>query len=113
VRHANARRASELAQVMTEPIRLTILTAMSDDQQLSAKDLHDMVAAGTIDLGGWDPELTGLSYHLRVLEESGAVVLVRRVPVRGASKKIMKTTAIGKALCPVWADLLRIADGGA
>ncbi len=96
---------------MTEPIRLKILTSMSDDRQLSAKDFHDMLVAGKVDLGGWSPEITGVSYHLRVLEECGAVEVVRRVPVRGASKKVTKATAVGKELCLVWADLLRIADG--
>lgn len=45
VSYANARRASELAQAMTEPMRLTILTSMSDGTHLSAKDFLDMLVA--------------------------------------------------------------------
>lgn len=80
--HAAASANARLAKVMSHPLRFRILEALNQGEA-SPSDLARAL----------DEPLGNTSYHVKVLEDCGAVELVGTQPVRGALEHIYRATA--------------------
>jgi DNA-binding transcriptional ArsR family regulator len=63
-----------LFTALKHPLRRSILRAMADGKPVSPRELSDALAQ----------PLSNVSYHVRVLVQSGAVTLVSTKPARGS-----------------------------
>ena len=64
----------DLLTALGHPLRREILRAMADGKAVSPRELSDVLGQ----------PLSNVSYHVRVLVQSGAVTLVRTRPTRGS-----------------------------
>jgi DNA-binding transcriptional ArsR family regulator len=66
---------ADLIKAIQHPLRRKILRVMFGiEKEISPRELYDR----------WNSSLSGISYHVRVLRETGAIKLVRTRPVRGS-----------------------------
>ncbi|MEX2108924.1 MAG: helix-turn-helix domain-containing protein [Solirubrobacterales bacterium] len=88
-----------LIKALSHPLRRQILRTMSDGQAASPRELAERL----------DQPLSNLSYHVRVLVNSGALKLVRKQQVRGTMQHFYRPSVKAK-----WVQaLLKEADRGA
>jgi DNA-binding transcriptional ArsR family regulator len=84
-----------LLMALAHPLRRAILRAMSNEEEISPRELADMLGH----------RLTLVSYHVKVLVRCGAVAPVRNKKVRGATKHFYRWS-----LKEEWAQ--RMLDAG-
>lgn len=73
---------NELLVALRHPLRRQILRAMVENDPISPRQISDVLK---------EP-LSNVSYHVRVLAECGAVVLVDMTPVRGSMQHFYSAT---------------------
>jgi DNA-binding transcriptional ArsR family regulator len=73
---------NELLIALRHPLRREILRAMAAQDPISPRQISDELRQ----------PLSNVSYHVRVLADCGAVVLVDTAPVRGSMQHFYSTT---------------------
>jgi DNA-binding transcriptional ArsR family regulator len=90
---------SALLTALRHPLRRRILRLMQREEPISPRQLS----------GRLEHPLSNISYHVRVLAECGAAVLVFTEPVRGSMQHFYRATVEAP-----WArEMLELEDGAA
>ncbi len=73
---------NDLLTALRHPLRRDILRQMADEEAVSPREIANALRK----------PLSNVSYHIRVLADCAAIVLVRTKPVRGSMQHFYRTT---------------------